>query len=476
MEKSIKSNVVFDSMYKILNILFPLITSMYIARVLLPSEIGKISYAQNIVSYFTVTASLGIPTYGIREIAKVRRINEEKNKVFSELFFINLISTLVCSIIYYFIILRYQSVLDIKLFLICGTLIILNIFNVDWLYQGEEEYRYIALRSFGIKVVSLILVILLVRQQQDYLIYAVIYCCALGGNYLLNIVNCKKYVKIKLNGISLSRHIKSIMIMFATVISVEIYTQLDTTMIGIWCDNEAIAYYTYAIKSIRLISTLFTSFAAVLLPRLSYYYATGLDGEFNRLINKVFRILTFLCIPACIGTYCISDNMIIILYGSNFLQAATTVKVLSILIFVLAVGNLFGTQVLVTVGREKQLLYSTICGAILNVVLNSILIPTYAEKGAAIASVISEVVVLLYQYIEARKYITLYKNIRDYISIFVGSILLILIEIIIKQYVDNIYLNILVSIILGGVVYFISFFLQRNTILDEILEMLHIKK
>ena len=88
-------------LYNILNMLFPFFTNMYVARVLLPSSIGEVAYAQNIVSYFSILAFLGIPTYGVREIAKVRYKKEELSSAFSELLIINFISTLFFSIIYY---------------------------------------------------------------------------------------------------------------------------------------------------------------------------------------------------------------------------------------------------------------------------------------------------------------------------------------------------------------------------------------
>lgn len=476
MNKSIKCNVIFDSIYKILNIIFPLITSMYLARILSPTGIGRISYAQNIVSYFTVVASLGIPTYGIREIAKVKEKCDKKNLVFTELFVINFISTIFCSITYYLIIIISDFNIDKRLFGVCGLLIILNIFNVDWLYQGEEEYKFIAIRSFIIKVISFILVIVLVRKQNDYIIYALIYSGALGGNYLLNIINCNKLVKLKFKNICIFRHFKSIFIMFATVVSVEIYTQLDTTMIGIMCNDEAVAYYTYAMKAIRLISTVFSSFSAVLLPRLSYYYAQSYKNDFNGLINKVFNILILLCVPATIGIYCIADKFVVLLYGQAFSLSAVTMKILAVLILVLSIGNLFGTQVLITVGQEKKLLYSTIVGAILNVVLNALLIPVLAQNGAAIASVICEIIVLLYQYYQAKKYVIFNNGKKDYISICIASVILFLIEIIIKQVALNSVIYIILSGSIGCIVYFGILFLMKNKILYLVLDMLNIKK
>ena len=95
-KKSLINNAIFNMIYKLLNVLFPLISSAYISRIILADGIGKVSYAQNIVSYFTMVAALGIPSYGIREIAKSRNNHNELNKTFTELFCINFISTFLC--------------------------------------------------------------------------------------------------------------------------------------------------------------------------------------------------------------------------------------------------------------------------------------------------------------------------------------------------------------------------------------------
>lgn len=121
---------------------FPFITSMYVTRILSPASIGEVVYAQNIVSYFAILAFLGIPTYGLREIAKARNDHEELSKLFSELFVINFISTVVFSFMYYGLILLVPAFSNnLVLYLVVGLIVILNMLNISWLYDGLEEFR-----------------------------------------------------------------------------------------------------------------------------------------------------------------------------------------------------------------------------------------------------------------------------------------------------------------------------------------------
>lgn len=100
MQKSLLKNSIFNIIYTVSNILFPFVTSIYVSRILLPAGVGKVAGAQNLVSYFVTLAALGLPSYGVREFAKVRENSERKDTLFTELFIINLISTTISIVAY----------------------------------------------------------------------------------------------------------------------------------------------------------------------------------------------------------------------------------------------------------------------------------------------------------------------------------------------------------------------------------------
>ena len=224
--ESLLNNYMFNTLYTLLNILFPIITASYVSRVLLADGVGKISFANNIVSYFLVFAQLGIPRYGSREIAKRRDQEEERNKIFWEIFGINFFSTLVMIILYYVMVINipYFSNNRILMYLM-GLLLIFNFLNVDWFYTGMEEYKYIALRSMFIKTVSVGLMFCFVKDTNDFMVYGLIQCCATGGNYIFNIINLRKYITFPNLKMDFKKHIKSIMILLSMTIAVELYAQ-----------------------------------------------------------------------------------------------------------------------------------------------------------------------------------------------------------------------------------------------------------
>ena len=231
---SLAKNSLYNVLYRLLNIIFPFITSIYVARVLGADGIGKVAAAQNIVSYFTIFASMGIPTYGIKLIAQFKVKSKESSKAFSELFVINFILSVVCSIAYYILIFMVPYFEGKHLlYSVTGFSLILNIINVDWFYQGIQEYRYIAIRSLIIKIVALGALIFLVKGTQDYVVYAFITSAALVGNYLFNILKLPQYIKFELKNIRLAEHLKPIFSLFIACLAAEIYVLADTTMLDI---------------------------------------------------------------------------------------------------------------------------------------------------------------------------------------------------------------------------------------------------
>jgi len=125
MAKSLKRNYIYNLFYQVLTLITPLITAPYLSRVLGPELIGQLSYAESVVSYFVLFATLGVTTYGSREIAYVQDDKEKRSEVFWNTKFLTLITTSVCLLFYTVFLFVYHS--NIKLFILSSILII-NVF------------------------------------------------------------------------------------------------------------------------------------------------------------------------------------------------------------------------------------------------------------------------------------------------------------------------------------------------------------
>ena len=453
--KSLAKNSIYNVIYKCLNVVFPLFTAAYVSRILLPEGVGKVSSAQNIVTYFTLLAALGLPTYGVIAIASASEKRTELSKTFSELFAINGLSSLICTVIYYAIIATVPFFKNrILLFAITGMSIPLTIINVDWFYQGREEYKYIMLRSVAFKIIALGSVFTFVRTQIDYTIYAFILVFAQAANYIFNIIHIGKYVDIRIEDMNIKQHLKPVFVLLAAVVSIEVYTLADTTMLTFLCGDTIVGYYTTAMKGINVIKTLVTSVSAVFLPRLSYYYSRSRNEAFIELIQKGFRILAFLTIPAAVGLILIANNLIPVLFGPGFTGAILTTRILALSIITVGFSNFIGYQILVTIGKERIMLFSTIIGAVVNIILNSILITIYKQNGAAIASVITECCVAIAQFCFIRREISIKVNFRFAISLFASNLVMGIAVYFISRFVADAIISVIISITVGVLVYF----------------------
>lgn len=469
-QKSLAKNSFFNVLYRVINMLFPLVTAMYVSHILLAKGIGKVSAAQNVVQYFVLLAPLGLTNYGTREIAKIRNNKELTNRLFTELFIINFCSTLICSVAYYsMIILNDFFYTERSLYLISGLPILFNFINVEWFYEGNEEYVYIALRNIFVKIVSVITIILFVRSANDYLIYALIYTLGIAGNYIFNIVNLiKRGIHFDISNLSFLRHLAPIFILLCSNVAVELYTLLDTTMLNIMCSNEIVGYYTNSIKIVKMIVSLIAAIGGVLLPRLSYYRSQRQYAECDRLISSITKVMLFFTIPCGIGIFLVADKLVLLMFGASFLPAVMTVKIGSLIIYVLGFSNLFGTQVLLTYNQEKKLLICTCVGAFSNIIMNSFMIPRYQQNGAIIASVISESIVTCMTILFAKNYVKINVTVNYWLKVIGAGVGMGAIVLFITKIVNNSILCVVLSVVIGSCVYFILNLIFRNELILKV--------
>ena len=473
--KSLAKNSAFNAVYTILNLLFPLITSVYVARVLLPEGVGKVAYAQSVVSYFVILASLGLPNYGLREIARIRENQEKKNRLFSELLIVNSISTTIALAAFFILTITVPGFSNqMPLFLACGALIFLNYFNIDWFYQGEEEYVYIVCRSVIIKVLSILALFLFVKQSTDYVVYAWISSLALGGNYIFNILHSRQYVQITFKNIDIRPHIKPIIVMAAGVLLSSFYGKIDTTMLGIMSGDRETGLYTNGLKIIDMVITTSTAITAVFMPRLSYYYLNDKE-EFTKLIKNGNNILSFITFPLAIGLFVVAPKAVVLLFGPEFLGAASIIRVLCILIVIKGFGNLLCFQLVMCTGNEKERIPATFFGSLSNVIMNAIFIPIAAGVGAAIASVVSETIVNGYQLIKMKKNVDIRFDIKIVFKSVFSAVIMGLVCCLVERIEMNLLLSTIITVVSGIVVYIISNILLKNEMTFQILTMIRKK-
>ena len=135
-KNNIKQNYFFYLCYQIVFLLAPLITTPYLSRVLMADGIGSFSFAESIVSYFVLVATLGISTFGQREISYVQDNRNKRSQIFWETKFLEIIVCFFIIVIYIVFAICQKERL---LYLVFAFNLLAVLFDVVWFFQGLEE-------------------------------------------------------------------------------------------------------------------------------------------------------------------------------------------------------------------------------------------------------------------------------------------------------------------------------------------------
>lgn len=374
-------NAAYSLLYRLGNVLFPLLSSMYLARVLGPEPMGRVAAVRNTVSYFVMLAALGIYPYGLRETARCREDGKLLGKLVSELLVLRLAAGTVCVIVF---LLLFCLPGKEPLYGIFLLELLFSLTDVEWLLEGQEEYSFLAVRTLGIRLASFLALVLLVRGPEDLYRYGVILCLATGGNHLLGLLHAR--VRPTLRSLEPKRHVKPVLILMLSSLAASIYSKVDISMLHILAEDAAVAYYTTAYKVISLVLTAATAVTAIFFPRLSRSSGNG----FQSYVSGALSLVLVITLPAALGLMLVAEDVMVVLFGPAYLPAAGTLNVMAPMVVIRGCGDLLCYQAIISSGKEKSLIPARIWAGLANILLNGLLIPRWGHLGAAAATLVSE--------------------------------------------------------------------------------------
>lgn len=454
--------------------IIPFFTFPYVSRILLPLGTGRVSFATSLIMYFSMLAQLGIPMYGIRACARVRDNPQELTKTAQEIFIINLMMSVLSYALFLvmlFTVPKLQA--DKALYIVVSSLIFFNLIGMEWLYKSLEQYKYIAMRSVAFKIVALIAVFLLIRKESDYIVYGGIVIFASSASNILNFINIHKYIKIKpVGNYNLKKHFKAVVVFFAMAVATTIYTQLDTVMLGFMKTDVDVGYYNAAVKIKTILLSVVTSLGAVLLPRSSYYVEHNLMDEFYRVSKKAINFVFLIAVPLVVYFMLYAPYGIRFLSGNAYDGSIIPMIIIMPTLLFIGLTNILGIQVLVPLGKEKNVLLSEIIGASVNIVINIVLIPKIASSGTAIGTLCAEIVVFIVQVIALRHIVGPAFRDVSYYKLGIGIILASLAAFWVPQLNLSNFLTLLISSICFFITYVLLLLVLRESLLTEIFRQL----
>jgi O-antigen/teichoic acid export membrane protein len=400
---SIKKNYALNALVTFVNLAYPFATFAYLARIIGPGYLGKYYFASSLVAYFLFAASFGIPMYGAREIGRRRGDPAGLGKVFAELSLLNAFASLAATAA---ILATVAAVPEFRrdwpLFLILGAMVPLNALSLDFLFLGQENQAHIARRTLASKLAALAALFLLVREAGDYLWYAAITTGALLLHNLAALPAVRRAWPGSLAGLRPARHLRPVAFLFLTVLSANVYLNLDSVLLGLAADEREVGYYNAAVRLCRVAAVLLTAIGVTLLPRLARLVEEGREDEYRALLAKSFGFLCLLAVPASLILAIASPGLVRLFYGEAFAPAAATLQIAAPLVALTGITSFLGSQVMLPKSGEKPLFLCSLAGAAASPALILLLAPSWGASGAAWAAVGAEGSVLVAQLAWAR--------------------------------------------------------------------------
>ena len=442
-KKSLGINALLNGIKSIMAVIFPLISFPYVSKVLQVENIGKYNFVNSIVSYYVLLASLGITTYAIREGAKYRDDVENIKKFANQIFSINIFSTIVSYIMLIISIVTIPKFQNYMLLIIIFSIqMIFNAIGVEWIYSIYEDYLYITVRSIVIQIVSLLAMFLLVRKKSDYYTYALITVIANAGANVFNYIHAKSFCKISFTyKIDWKRHLKPIMIIFATSIATTIYVNSDMTLLGFLKTDYEVGLYSISVKIYKVVKSLLSAVLVVSVPRLSNYLGTNQKEKYNKTFNKILKTMFILVTPAVVGLYVLSDKIVLIISDKSYLPATNSLKILTVALYFCMFGWLFNSCVLIPNKKETKVFEATLISALLNLIANFILIPFWGQDAAAFTTLLAEACSMIICVICSKGLIKIEAMLKTIINVLLGCGGIIFICLGIDCLIANIYIK-----------------------------------
>lgn len=405
-KKSLTINIILNGIRQVLTILFPLITVPYVSRHLGAEAYGIYNYSLSIVAYFSYIAAMGISTYAIREGALIKSSQDELNKLSSKLFSINMLFTAISFVLLFILLFIEDSLSSYSVYIIILSMSTLfTTLGVEWINQIFEDYLYITVRYIVFQIITIIALFVFVKTPEDIVSYCWVSVLSTIGANVLNMFHVRKYVNIRFTfDMDLKKHIKPLLVFFATSLAGLLYVNSDITMVGAILGDTSVGIYSFVSKIYIMIKTLVAVIISTCVPRITYLVRND-EVAYGEYMKKIYTLLALILVPIMIGTIVLSKELIYLLGGQEFMSGINVLYVLPIAIPFAIFGAYYSSFVLIVRNKEKITLIATIVAATVNMVLNFVLLPKYGIIGAAITTVIAELITYIFSAYHAKPFL-----------------------------------------------------------------------
>lgn len=470
----IKRNLFFNFLLSLSQILVPLVSIPYIARVLDPEGIGRVGFIDAFTYYFVVIAEAGIMVYGIREVAKLRGDEPALKKLVGELIALHIRTSLLSLVLYTAgIALLWSKIADIRLLYFSFAFLLVNAWACEWYFIGREKFGYIALRSLLIRLGGLACIFLLIHQPEDYLFYYVIIAGSAIITGVWNIVMLYRETKFSVRKANWRSHLGKVWVTYLISLFYSIPLYIDHVILRLLSTATAVGFYTFSIRLLRISTAVISDSFLVFLPRVSSHHAADERDPIRRRLHQNYQLVMMLALPMGMGIYLLAQEITQVFFGDAFSSIFRNLQVLAFFPLLRSYSLFLSNPIMIAHGQEKTFLKNLIASTIVFFMLAFAGAFYLADYGICLAMLASDLFLIILNYISIRRslsWLSLFDG-RVFFQALGASVLFVPIVWLLGENVSDALTRLWLSIVVCIPVYFlVVIYLFRNWEMQQLLK------
>lgn len=398
---TLKRNLVWNTLLTISGYVFPLLTFPYVTRVLGAENFGMANFALSVVDYAILFSMLGITAIGARYIPQCNEDKAKRDDVFSHLVTIHILLSVAILLVYTACVFLVPQLAAHKmLYFVGASKIVVNIFLVEWLFQGMQDFRYITLRTLVIRTLYVASVFIFVRESDDYDNYFYVTIAQVALNAVINWKYARKYVRFKFSLKGCKEYVFPVFSMGINRILLSFYVTFNPIFLGLLCGNEAVGHFSVATRLYGIFLSFLGAYNGVFVPHLNSLLGKNDLKQFRKMVGLSFEIVSFVAIPIIVLGSCLAPEIIRLLAGAGYERAVLPFQIVLWQVLFVGLAQILENQILLSLKKFKEVLACTAICTTLSVFILLFFTRRYAEVASAYAVAIPhfQEAFLLYYY------------------------------------------------------------------------------
>lgn len=374
--------------------LLPLITIPYTIRIIGLDKVGLIAFSYALVGYFGILIGYGFNLTATKQISQSKNNKLHHRKVFSEVFsaklFLIVVSIIIFTVIFYFS----REIREEKSLFIISLMnaFVLNLIPY-WYFQGIQDLKYTTRLSAVLKTLSTIALFIFLKKEEDY--HIVLILPLLSNIILFILIHILLWLKYKVYYVStplknVISQMRSGFYIFLSQVKITFFSNFNVLIVGIMLDNNAVGIFSSAEKIIRVLSAVQIPIVSALFP---YFSKRIIEDKIKsyREINRIAGWGSLAYFIICSVVFILAPLISRLMFGNKEDEISLVMRIMVFIPLFVFMNNLYGTQFLLNLGRDKRFTINLMFAALFNVLMVVPLTYFFGVYGTGVSVLLTEV-------------------------------------------------------------------------------------